>query len=111
MSKKTSSRDQLQQRAQTEISQRLAALREREAVDLARLVESPEESEIRQDSLVASMTAWARQHPSGKLGVIVEAREARLGGMMHSVSADGFYVHPDGSIEPMKEEDLWDHGY
>ena len=111
MSKRSDQRVQLWQRTQKEIAAMLTSLRARSEADLRELIESPEESEVRQDGFTAAITAWARQHPSNKLGVVVEAREARFGGMMHSVSADGFYVHPDGSIEPMKEEDLWDHGY
>ena len=89
----------------------LAEFKTRGAAELRQLIDSPRETELCEEQLKVGITAWAREHTSGKLGVVVEAREARFGGMMHSVSADGFYFHSDGTIEAMKEEDLWDHGY
>jgi hypothetical protein len=106
-----SSREQLWQRAQQQVAETLAALQARSAVELRRLIASPEQSELSDEGPSIGITTWAREHPSGKLGVIVEAREVRLGGIVHSVSGDGFFVYPDGTMERMTEEDLWDHGY
>ena len=97
--------------ADQQIASLVAVLKTRSAADLRQLVESPQTGEVREGRLVASITAQAHEESSGKLAVIVEARQVCWGGFMHTVSAGGFYLHSDGTIEPMKEEDLWNHGY
>ena len=111
MSKASTVRDQLWKRAQQEIAATLATLKTRTAAELRQLIASPQESEVREGRLIAAITAWAREDSAGRLGVVVEARQARWGGLFHSVFAEGFYIHSDATLEPMKEEDLWDHGY
>jgi hypothetical protein len=110
-SKASTLRKQLWIQADQQISSLLAALKTRSAADLRQLVESPQAGEVREGRLVASLTAHAHEESSGKLAVIVEARQVCWAGFMHTVSAGGFYLRSDGTIEPMKEEDLWNHGY
>jgi hypothetical protein len=98
-------------RADQQIASQVAALRARSAADLHRLLEAPLTVEVREGRFVAALTAHAHREASGTLTVIVEARESRWGGFAHTVSADGFFLRPDGAIVPMKEEDLWSHGY
>jgi hypothetical protein len=89
----------------------IAALKTHGAADLRRLIETPHISVVREGRLVATLTAHAHEERSGALAVIVEAREPRWAGFAHTLSAGGFYLHTDGTITPMKEDDLWIHGY
>ena len=89
----------------------LSTLKKRSGSELRQLIDFPEEREIQEGGFTARLTSWAREHESGKLGVIVELRQVRFGGIMHSVGVDGFFLALDGNIEPMKEEDLWGYGY
>ena len=109
--KASTRRKQLWVHADQQIASLVAVLKTRSAADLRQLVESPEAGEVREERLVASITAQAHEESSGKLAVIVEARQVCWAGFMHTVSAGGFYLRSDGTIEPMKEEDLWNHGY
>jgi hypothetical protein len=105
------SREQFWQNALFELSETVEELKGRNAPELFRLVDSPVSKEIRRDSFAATIMAWARVHEGGKLGVLVEVRQKRLGGIIDSVAADGFFRGEDGSTEAMTEENLWDYGY
>ena len=87
----------------------LARLRDCTPAQLESQIAS-EKREIREGRFTATISAWSKAH-QGKIAVLVEAREKRYGGLWDSVSADGFFVDSNGSVEAMPETELWDHGY
>ena len=105
------SRNRLWARVDQEIASLVATLKTHGAAELRRLIELPRFSVVREGRLVVTITAHAHVERTGALAVIVEAREPRWAGFAHTLSADGFFLQPDGTIAPMTEEDLWNHGY
>jgi hypothetical protein len=59
----------------------------------------------------SEITTWGRELDSNKLAIVVEVRVSRFGGLWDTIAADGFFVLPDGTREPLQERDLWNLGY
>ena len=58
------------------------------------------------------VSSWGQQELDSRLAILVEARKMPPWyGLVHRVSAYGFFLDPSGVITPMAEKDLWDHGY
>ena len=100
----------LWEEANIQVSEAISSLKEKNFSELSNLVENDILKTININD--KELTHWSRaeQENNGSLSVIVEIRRERKLGLSQ-VSANGFFIFPDGRIEEMQEQDMWDHGY
>jgi len=92
------------------ITQRINDLKAQDYSSLeSRITESGETEDVAIDGISITITTWGKMK-GDLLGIVVEARRKRFLGWSQ-VTADGFFLSPDGQLKAMEEKDFWDYGY
>ena len=100
---------QVFEQARSHIVEASQALRPKRVDDLRSLTTKQERETLKFGGKDFEVCAWARDHGSDKIAVVVEARTKTFLGW--KVTAEGFYKDTEGVISDFAEKDYWEHDY